>query len=363
MKLFLDNYIDENEKKYNEKYRILNNLLTHERELVQEWANGFIDRDQKIVDDLQRNFHSAIWEFYIYQLLKNMNVKLDFSKYSPDFIVKNQDGTDRFYIEARISGIKQGGRPESDRSLDDIFDTETPVWKLNQFHSIIDEGIVRCSSGFLYKAIDMYNKYKENDWFNPHVPYVIGLCSFSQINYGLENYYSILALLYGDYVQPGGHTFGKCHKIYKQNLKKEKVLINTNLFKDKKYSHISAVLFSSKLTLGKLTALCVSNGIPTSNLVMNVYQDLKNKKYDINLIDEKNPENFSDGLFLFHNPNADHPLNPSDFINQGIIQVFKKKKKLIFSNNRKPLVCRINRSGMKPLASIQKLSLDELFNG
>jgi hypothetical protein len=104
-----------------------------------------------------------------------------------------------------------------------------------------------------------------------------------------------------------------------------------------------------------------SEGIPASNLVMNVYQDLINKKYDINLIDETNPEKFSDGLFLFHNPNVDHRVNPNDFINQGIIQVFKKK--LIFSNNRKPLVCRINRSSIKPLALIQKLSLEELFSG
>lgn len=361
MKLFLEKMIDLEDKKFHRKYSILNNLRC-ERELVQKWSEGFIDRDNKIVGEFQRNFHSSFWEFYIHQLLKNMNSIIDFSKHRPDFIVKNPDGTDRFYIEARISGIKEGGRPESERNLGDLFDTETPIWKLDEFKNILDEGIIRCSSGFRYKAEEMYDSYKKDEWFNQKVPYIIGLSSFSQINYGLESHYSILALLYGQCVRPGGHTFGKCHKVFKENLKKKKVLIETNLFNDKKYSHVAAVLFSSKLTLGKLTALSLSQGDPSFNLVMNVYHDLSNKKYNVEVISETNPEHFADGLFLFHNPNADCPLDPKEFLNQGIIQVFQKNKKLIFSNNRKPLVCRVNRFGMKHIAHIQKLSLDELYN-
>ncbi|OIH08630.1 hypothetical protein A7M79_07390 [Acinetobacter baumannii] len=362
MKLFLEKMIDPDDKKFHQKYSILNNLSC-ERELVQKWSEGFVDRDHKIVGEFQRSFHSSLWEFYIHQLLKNMNSIIDFSKNRPDFIVKNSDGTDRFYIEARISGIKKGGRLESERNLGDLFDTETPVWKLDEFKNIIDEGIIRCSSGFLYKAEDMYDSYKEDEWFNQKVPYIIGLASFSQINYGLESHYSILALLYGQYVMSGGHTFGKCQKVFKENRKNnKKVLIKTNLFNDKKYSHVAAVLFSSKLTLGKLTALSLSKGDFSLNSVMNVYHDIANKKYDVEVISEKNPEHFADGLFLFHNPNADCPLDPKEFLNQGIIQVFQKNKKLIFSNNRKPLVCRVNRSGMKHIAYLQKLSLDELYN-
>ncbi|MFP0710529.1 hypothetical protein ACLDYB_09520 [Acinetobacter baumannii] len=362
MQLFFNEQL--NDINFHDKYKLLNNLvvLNNERNIIQQWADGFIDRDGKILDDFQREFHSTLWEFYIHQLLKNMGAKIDFSKHRPDFIVKNDDGTDRFYIEARISGIKENGRPESDRKLEDLFETETPVWKLPDFHTYIKEGIIRCSNGFLEKAITKYEKYKKDNWFSTEVPYIIGLSSFSQVNYGLESYYSILALLYGQYIQNGGHTFGKCPKILKENKEKKLVPIQTNLFNDKKFSHVSAVLFSSKLTLGKLTALSVSSGTPSFNLVMNVYQDMYNKRFIIKEINQNNPEMFSDGLFLFHNPNAKQPLDPSVFKGQGIIQVFQKKKKLVFSNTAKPLVCRLNRAGMRSMSQIQKMSLDELYN-
>lgn len=363
MQLFLKKHLEQ--KNFHYKYKLLNNecTLCEERKIVEGWADGFIDRDGKILDDFQINFHSALWEFYIHQLLKNMEQKIDYSKNRPDFIVKNQDNSDRFYIEARISGIKSNGRAEVDRDSNDLFKVENPVWKLPDFHTIINEGIIRCSNAFQYKALTKYDDYKTDKWFSEKVPYIIGLSSYSQINYGLESHYSILALLYGTYVEYGGLTFSKGPKVKKTNTEWKVSAIDTNLFGKKEYAHVSAVLFTSKLTLGKLTALSVSKGTHSNNLVMNVYQDIAAKKFIIKSINENNPENFADGLFLFHNPNATNPLNPSIFKDQGIIQVFQKKnKKLIFSNDSQPLILRLNRDGMKFNTALQKLSLDELYN-
>lgn len=358
---------DKNEELFHAKYKLLNNepTLYNERKIIEKWAEGFIDRDGAIIEEFKKKFHPVLWEFYLHQLLKNMGETIDFSKHRPDFIVKNADGSDKFYIEARISAIKQNGRPESERNILDIFTTEMPVWKLKEFQEIINEGVIRNSRAFKDKFA-MYRKYSTEAWFSTEVPYIIGVCSFSQINYGLESHYSILALLYGAYIEYGGNTHGKC-PVIKRN---ENSTVETNLFNDKKYADVSAVLFTSKLTLGKLTALSISTGQPSFNSVFNVYQDIENRNYIVKEISNSNPEQFSDGLFLFHNPNAKNPLDPAIFTGQGIIQVFQKKikkksirkKKLVFSKSAMPLICRVNRIGILPIKNLQKLSLEENFN-
>ena len=35
------------------------------REVLKEWANGFVDRDKKFVTEFQTTFNSSIWELYL----------------------------------------------------------------------------------------------------------------------------------------------------------------------------------------------------------------------------------------------------------------------------------------------------------
>ena len=62
------------------------------REIIEQWAEGFQDRDGKILKEFQTSFHSTFWEFYIFQLLKDMGLKdnIDFSKNKPDLFVYRQ---------------------------------------------------------------------------------------------------------------------------------------------------------------------------------------------------------------------------------------------------------------------------------
>lgn len=358
MKLFLKNQI-ENEN-FHTKYKLLNNniMLQGEREILEEWAEGFIDRDGKVLYEFQTSFHSTMWEFYIHQLLKNMEEKIDFTKNRPDFIIKHNDGSDKFYIEAVVSEIKKSGRSEDDRNDKDMEMTETPIWKLPDFENIINEGIIRCSNAFSGK-LKKYSSYIKEPWVRDNVPYIIGMSSFSQVNYGLESHYSILALLYGFYIKENGLEFEKRNSVVKQETGAELPL---NIFDDEANTDISAVLFSSKVTLGKLTALAVSKGHPSINLVLNVYEDTDFPYFKIKPVSHENPELFSDGLFLFHNPNAKNPLNPDVFRDQGIIQVFKENGFLKFDGDQLPLICRVNRALMKPMENLFMHKLANDFN-
>lgn len=358
MKLFSDSPLEDG--KFHSKYKLLNNeLMLHgEREILEKWADGFIDRDGKILYELQTTFHSTFWEFYIHQLLKNMGETIDFTKHRPDFIVKKDDGSDKFYIEAVVSEIKKTGRPEDDRNFADLEMTETPLWKLPDFENIINEGVIRCSNAFSGK-LKKYANYIKEPWVKTDVPYIIGMSSFSQLNYGLESHYSILALLYGFYIKEDGLSFEKRNFVVKQETGAELPL---NIFDDETNSDVSAVLFSSKVTLGKLTALAISNGHPNLNSVISVYGDTELPYFKIKPVTPDNPELFSDGLFLFHNPKAKNPLNPSIFKDQGIIQVFKKNGYLEFDGDQLPLICRVNRFIPGPMKEMYILKLAIDFN-
>ena len=59
-----------------DKYKLLNSYDgMFFREIIEQWAEGFQDRDGKILKEFQTSFHSTFWEFYIFQLLKDMGLK------------------------------------------------------------------------------------------------------------------------------------------------------------------------------------------------------------------------------------------------------------------------------------------------
>lgn len=358
MQLFFQKVMEDEE--FHDKYKLLNNntMLNGEREVLESWAHGFIDRDGKLLNEFQTSFHSTLWEFYIHQLLKDMGENIDFTKHRPDFIVKNEDGSDKFYIEAVVSEIKKTGRLESDRNYSDMEMTETPVWKLPDFENIINEGVIRSSNAFSGK-LKKYTSYIKEPWVKTNVPYIIGMSSFSQVNYGLECHYSIVALLYGFYINEGGLGYKKRLSVLKEETGVELPL---NIFDNEDNSNVSAVLFSSKVTLGKLTALAVSQGHPTFNAVVSVYEDNEPPYFKIKPVSPENPELFSDGLFLFHNPKAKNPLDRDVFKGQGIIQVFKEDGVLKFDGEQLPLICRVNRALMRPMMNVYMTKLYNDFN-
>lgn len=320
MRLFSENY--EDNEKFHTKYKLLNNHppAIGQRQILQEWADGFVDRDGKVLYEFQTTFHSMLWEFYIHQVLKEMGEKIDFSKNRPDFIVQNPDGSHKMYIEAVVSQIKRGGREEEVRSLNDMMEVMRPLWKLEDYHSIINEGIVRASNS-INEKLKKYEKYSKLDWVDTNVPYIIGVSSYSQVNYGLESHYAIFALLYGLYMSGDGTSFFKKQNIVKPNTESE---IALNIFNDENYSDISAIMFSSKVTLGKLANLAKSKGLEWSEIGANVnlYFDDEHPYFKPLIINKNNPELLVDGLMILHNPKAKVPLDKTIFSNLGITQIY-----------------------------------------
>lgn len=302
------------EEKLHKKYKVLrdNPLLLREREILENWTEKFVDRDNKIVEEFQKSFHSSFWEFYLYAVFSELGFKIDFSKKAPDFVVFSPC---KILIEAVISNIKDDGRKEDTRTAEDFVSMMTPPHQQPDFFEVLDEAIVRHSNAILKKE-KKYIEYKTDD----NEPYIIALSSYSQINYGREYIYPMMALLYGRYYDPLMGVYNFRTSIKKPNSNAD---IPIGLFTDSKFENISAVIFSCTTTMGKLTALANSTDNPNPiNHVLNIRHDFEEPFYIPQHVSPNNPEYLSDGLFIFHNPFAKNKVDKSIFQKTNATQIF-----------------------------------------
>lgn len=331
---------DINEGALHPKFKFLRDepLLDGERAILIRWTEGFVDRDNKIVKEFQTTFHSSFWEFYLYKVFIEAGFNIDFTNDRPDFIINSPT---ELNIEAVVSNIKQGGIGEENRAMDNILSMIEPPHLQENYKEFLDEAIVRNSSAILSKNKKYQSGYSSCSWVKPETPFVIALSSYGQIDYGREYYYPLLALLYGLYFDPFKNDFEEVSEITKPNTSSP---IPVGLFNDKSYEHISAIIFSCTTTLGKLTSLSISQSLSTLqlNTVINIRQDYEAPIYKTQIVSPDNPEEISDGLFIFHNPFAKNRISKETFATTNIFQVTFDDRKLVFEGENLPIVSRFN---------------------
>lgn len=328
------------EKKQHEKFLLLKNesQLRCEKAILSDWALGLIDKDKKFVRQFQETFHSSFWEMYLYKLFREANFELDQTHQVPDFIIK---APIELYVEAVVANIKNTGRKENTRTLEDQMSMAIPPYLQYDFYQLLDEAIIRSSSAIKYKHEKLKNKYVNHDWVNSANPFIIALSSYDQVNYGKEYIYPMLALLYGMYFDSDSENYFKKDKVIKKETNRE---IPLGIFLNNEYEDVSAIIYSCTITLGKLTSLSISMGNPSSNAVYNIRKDCTTNKYLLQVVDQSSPEHLADGVFIFHNPNAKNKL-PEDFLEgTAVTQFYYEDGQLCYKGNEMPIISRINTS-------------------
>lgn len=322
------------------KFKLLrdNPLLEGERKILESWTEGFVDRDNKIIKEFQTSFHSSFWEFYLFRFFKEMGFTIDFSKNRPDFIISSPKP---MYVEAVVSNIKETGIKEVQRNAHDILSMLDPPHLQSDFDTILAEAITRHSNAIHGKYKKFKSGYSNDEWVSNDVQFAIALASYDQINYGREFYYPLMALLYGQVFNPIKKQFEFCEKIIKPDTDSE---IPLGLFRDSSMDTVSGILFTCTVTLGKLTSLSksINNSTLNMNQVLNIRHDHEFPHYKIQDVSETNPEELSDGLFLFHNPFAKKPLSQNAFDNSNVLHVIADNKGVLFEGNNSPIVSRVN---------------------
>ena len=309
-----------------------------ERAILQRWVKGLVDRDYKMVQEFQKTFHASFWEFYLYACFKEAGFVLEQSHNRPDFMIKAPYAVN---VEAVVANIKNQGRPESDRGLEDLMDMFIPPKNQEDFFQIQHEAIIRQSNAITSKIKKYENEYSKCDWVREDVPFVIAVSSYSQVNYGREFIYPMMTLLYGMYYVPEENRYVSVSEVQKPGTDST---VPVGLFNSDKYSGISAILYSCTTTLGKLTSLAKSEGYLSMNEVYNLRRDYEDTRipYKLQHVGVDSPELLTDGLFLFHNPYAKHKLDIRCFEDTSVTQFFWHEDRLVHTSNTYPIVCRLS---------------------
>jgi len=289
-----------------------------ERDLFQDWANGFVDRDGKFVEEFQTTFNSSFWEIYLFATFKEYEFEVNFSYETPDFCL-NSDGVD-FILEAVIANSAQDKPNEWDRYF-----SEEELKALKRFKELNTEAIIRLSNAILNKSKKFDATYKKLD----HVkgkPFVLAVAPFEQPHFNFQYDRPIKALLYDYYVDedafledpdaypegPPGINLGYVEK-------ENGAEVPLGIFNDSSMSEISAIIFSCTATWGKLSAMSRNPATDTEvNSIWATPPDGVPEKRCCS--PSEHNETILDGLQIYHNPFAKHPLPTDVFHAPRVVQ-------------------------------------------
>lgn len=296
---------------------ILKTINKEKIDIFNEWARGFIDRDNKIVKEFQTTFNSTFWEIYLFAVLKEYKIQIDFNYNKPDFVLKSNHG--EFIIEAVTTNSATGKANEWDRDLSKLMDQS--ITDINK------EAIIRLSNSFTSKAKHYISNYSKLPYV-AEKPFVIAIAPFEQPFFNLQHDRPIKALLYDYYVDedaytenpskyPSGPPVKKLGTIEKDN----GTLLELGFFNDDFFSYISAVIFSCTATWGKVDVMCDDTDCTMFILSLWGHDDQCNLIFK-NQIKSEYKENLTDGIQIYHNPFAKHPLNPNIFRKKGVSQIY-----------------------------------------
>lgn len=330
--------------KLHSKFNIINNNLPLHKKVIQDWFEGFDDRDNKIIKEFQTTFHSSFWEIYLFAVFKKLNYSIDMSISRPDFMLYGYN--QKVLIEATTANIKKNGEKESTRSMLNYLSMFSPPYEQKNFKYELNESIVRYSNALLNKLKLYEENYKKCDWVNKEDPFVIAIGSYAQVDYGREYIYGMMALLFGLYFEKQSMSYTIKDSITKND---SQSTIPLGIFLNESFKDVSAIIFSCTTTIGKVTATIASKEDYVHNTVFTLYQDLldRDTPYKINIVTPNSAELLEDGLFIFHNPNASNPLDLKFFNSPGITQIYiDKNMRVRFIGNLCPTIARLDISNV-----------------
>lgn len=290
------------------------------RAVLAAWAEGFPDRDGKMVQEFQLSFNSPFWEIYLYAVFRAYGFEFDWSHAAPDFQLIRED--DYFLVEAVTANAAQGKPNEWDLqfSHESLSNLKIDIEALNR------EAMIRLANAIHGKARKFTDSYSKL----PHVarkPFVLAIAPFEQPHFNHQYSRPIMSVLYDHYVDepaymrnpadfPNGPPTRHLGFVTKDNGAE----VEMGLFNDDRMRQISAVLFSCTATWGKVSALTPQT--PGHQTIMRtVWGSTSDGRPTarVGRADEIG-ETLSDGLQVYHNPFASYPINPAFFRRRGVVQ-------------------------------------------
>lgn len=296
------------------QHRVFRMLLEEgnaaERAVLTDWATGYRDRDGKFVQEFQMTFESGLWELYLNAVIRAWGMKADMSFSSPDFVIT---APIRLCIEATIAAPAQGGKPAIGYDISDIPE---------DFTEFNVQASLRICNSFSVKV----KRYREYYAKLPHAadqPFVIAIAAFDRPGAHFAASRPLMAAVYGLYHDEAG-TAPDADKVFSYNVdfapKSETANVPLCLFCDDTFADVSAVIYSSLATWGKLRALADN---PSAHTVYTTFHPREGSLYpEIRTALKRDyREHLLDGMWVLHNPFAKRPIPDGVFSHPRIAEV------------------------------------------
>ncbi|WOA31780.1 hypothetical protein [Alloalcanivorax xenomutans] len=311
--LFTD-VIPENEQHHG--YRVLKNEPRFEaaRNIISEIVNSFVDNDGHFEREFQSvNFQARLWELYLHIYIHNAGLMVENNHPAPDFEVSFFG--EKIFIEAvTVNPSENVSRP----------DLPPP-----QTHEEIEE---RLNDFMPIKfGSPLYSKLQKKYWEKEHVsgkPIILAIHDYHNDNAMTWSRTALSEYLYGIRTRiVDGKPF--VEDIEKHSWEGKE--IPSGFFFQDEAENISAVLFSNQATIPKFNRMGKIAGLGSADVKMIRNGFLYNPDPDAihpipfskDLDDSDYEESWSDGLIMFHNPNAKNPVDPDAF--SDISHIFYSK--------------------------------------
>lgn len=301
--LFTD-VIPENEQHH--AYKTLKNEPRFEaaRNIISEIVNSFVDNDGHFEREFQSgNFQARLWELYLHIYIHNTGLLVENNHAAPDFEVSYFG--DKLFIEAvTVNPSENAKRPD----LAPPQTNEDVEERLNDFIPI-------------KFGSPLYSKLQKKYWEKDHVagkPLVLAIHDYHNDNAMTWSRTALSEYLYGIRTRiVNGEPF--VESIEKHSWEGKE--IPSGFFYQDDAENISAVLFSNQATIPKFNRMGKIAGLGSADvkIIRNGFlynpdpEAIHPIPFSKDLDDPDYEESWSDGLIMFHNPNAKHPLDPNAF--------------------------------------------------
>lgn len=290
--------------------------------VLSEISYHYKDIDGNFIEQFQskNGFDARVWELYLFCFFREQYFSFKRANEAPDYIVEKL--TDKIAVEAVIVSRKTSDKdkyiPKTQEQINEKLKNDMPL---------------------LFGSA-LFDKSKKKYWEKEHVkglPFVLAIADFHDTMSMTWSYSALIEYLYGHTYT---HSFDKDGKILIEakkanNYKKPNgTEVPSGFFLNKENENISAVLFSSCATISKFNRLGkqVGFGSKRSKLIRTgQFHDHRPNADKPNLITyEVGPdsaETWSEGVVIYHNPNAKNRLSP-DFFEETVAQCHYENGKI-----------------------------------
>ncbi|BFU93918.1 MAG: hypothetical protein NTNFB02_06400 [Nitrospira sp.] len=282
------------------------------REIMAEIAYSFEDPDGNYVQQFQTSaFDARLWELFLYAFLHENKFLIDRGFSAPDYLCEKYDQT--VFVEAVTVNPSQG-----DGAIQASPETEADHAKL------ADYAAIKFGSA-LFSKLARPKRY----WELQHVkgkPLIFAIADFHQPHSMVWTHPFIWQYLYGIRAETkeGGDGGEVIHRSIDWHEFGEK-RIPSGFFRQPECENVSAVLFSNSGTISKFNRMGKLAGFGDSGVKMvrigkcydHDEKSLVPRNFTLYIEAGKCTEAWSEGVSIFHNPNAKYSLDADLFPTVG----------------------------------------------